>query len=119
MGLCSRCKSRLKRDGLAPKDLFVDHVSKVAQYVRTQYHVQPIIWDDMLRTMTSKELQESALGQLVEPMVWVYVEDIDHFIDGPTWASYSANFDYIWAASAFKGAFGERLFMPNILRHYR
>ena len=52
-------------------------------------------------------------------MVWVYIEDIDHFIDGPTWASYSASFDYIWAASAFKGAFGERLFMPNILRHYR
>ena len=109
----------MKRDNLRVKDLFVDHVSKVAQYVRTQYHVQPIIWDDMLRTMTSRELQESALGHFVEPMVWVYVEDIDHFIDGSTWASYSANFEYIWAASAFKGAFGERLFMPNILRHYR
>eukprot|EP00093_Oithona_nana_P001598 01598.XXX_3514_877_1 [CDS] Oithona nana genome sequencing. len=119
LGLCSRCKSRLKQDNLRVKDLFVDHVSKVAQYVRTQYHVQPIIWDDMLRTMTSRELQESALGHFVEPMVWVYVEDIDHFIDGSTWASYSANFEYIWAASAFKGAFGERLFMPNILRHYR
>ena len=96
-----------------------DHVAKVAQYVKTQYHVQPIIWDDMLRSMSTKELQESQLGTLVEPMVWVYVEDIDHFIDKSTWSSYGSTFEHVWAASAFKGAFGERLFMPNVQRHYR
>ena len=119
IGLCDSCRSAMKNQQKMPKKLFIEHVLKVGQYVRTQYHVQPIIWDDMLRSMTSKELQESGLGRVVEPMVWVYVEDIDHFIDGATWSSYSANFEYMWAASAFKGAFGERLFIPNILRHYR
>ena len=52
-------------------------------------------------------------------MVWVYVEDIDHFVDGDTWRKYSNLFPHLWAASAFKGAFGERLFIPNVLRHYR
>ena len=73
----------------------------------------------MLRSMSTKELQESQLGTLVEPMVWVYVEDIDHFIDKSTWSSYGSTFENVWAASAFKGAFGERLFMPNVQRHYR
>lgn len=119
LGLCHSCRNVLKTKEKMPRDLFIDHVKKVATYVKTQYHVQPIIWDDMLRAMTSRELQESGLGALVEPMVWVYVENVDHFVDGPIWASYSANFENLWAASAFKGAFGERLFMPNILRHYR
>ena len=115
LGLCDSCRKKAQK----PKELFVDHVKRVGQYVRSHYHIQPIIWDDMLRNMNSKELQESQLGKIVEPMVWVYVEDIDHFIDAPIWSSYSANFEYMWAASAFKGAFGERLFIPNILRHYR
>ena len=33
--------------------------------------------------------------------------------------TYSAVFPHLWTASAFKGAFGERLFMPNLHRHYR
>ena len=52
-------------------------------------------------------------------MVWVYVEDIDHFVDGDVWRTYSAVFSHVWTASAYKGAFGERLFMPNLHRHYR
>jgi len=115
LGLCESCRKKAQN----PKELFIDHVQKVAQYVRSRYHIQPIIWDDMLRNMNSKELQESQLSKVVEPMVWVYVEDIDHFVDGPIWSSYSSNFEYMWAASAFKGAFGERMFIPNILRHYR
>ena len=73
------------------------------------------------RTMSVKDLLASGIASngLVEPMVWVYVEDIDHFVDGDTWRTYSAVFAHLWTASAFKGAFGERLFMPNLHRHYR
>jgi len=101
LGLCQKCRNRMKVEEKTPKHLFVDHVTKVAQYVKTQYHVQPIIWDDMLRTMSSKELQETQLGSIVEPMVWVYVEDIDHFIDKTTWSAYGSTFEHVWAASAF------------------
>ena len=43
------------------------------------------------------------LGDLVDLMVWVYVEDIDQFIDTHLWETYSQAFPRIWAASAFKG----------------
>ena len=62
-------------------------------------------------------LQNSGIGSLVEPMIWVYVEDVDRFVDSVTWASYSQVFEHVWSASAFKGAFGERMFSVNIQRH--
>ena len=43
------------------------------------------------------------LGDLVDLMIWVYVEDIDQFIDTHLWETYSQAFPRIWAASAFKG----------------
>ena len=70
-----------------PRAIFLDHVKRVASYVKDNYNVQPIIWDDMLRSMSVKDLLASGIANngLVEPMVWVYVEDIDHFVDGDTW----------------------------------
>jgi len=56
----------------------------------------------MLRTMSVKDLLASGISNLVEPMIWVYVEDIDHFVDGDTWRTYSAVFPNLWTASAFK-----------------
>ena len=50
-------------------------------------------------------------------MVWVYVEDVDRFVDSLTWANYGEVFSHIWAASAYKGAFGERLYAVNVQRH--
>jgi hypothetical protein len=64
--------------------------------------VVPIIWDDMLRTIPSQTLSESGLGKLVEPMIWVYIEDIDRFIDPVTWSSFAETFPHMWTASAFK-----------------
>ena len=100
--------------------LYLEHVKRVASYVRdkSQGRVKPIIWDDMLRSISFEQLHQSRIANYVEPMVWVYVEDIDHFVDGDTWRKYSNLFSHLWVASAFKGAFGERLFIPNVLRHY-
>ena len=50
-------------------------------------------------------------------MVWVYVEDVDRFVDSLTWANYGEVFSHIWTASAYKGAFGERLYAVNVQRH--
>ena len=50
LGLCDSCRKKTQK----PKELFIEHVQKVAQYVRSKYHIQPIIWDDMLRNMNSK-----------------------------------------------------------------
>lgn len=111
LGYCPKCV-RKDRD-----DLFLSHVSRVAQYVRNKYNIIPIIWDDMLRQMSMEKLKEYKLGSLVEPMVWTYVKDIYHFIPESIWIMYSDIFPNIWAASAFKGAFGETLTVPNAKMH--
>ena len=44
-----------------------------------------------------------SLGELVEPVVWNYVEDLDTQYFPDFWSGFAQNFPYIWAASAFKG----------------
>ena len=46
--------------------------------------------------------------------VWVYVSDIDRFVDPLAWAGIGEAFRHVWTASAFKGAFGERLYAVNV-----
>ena len=64
-----------------------------------------------------RRLTDSGIGSLVEPMVWVYAEDIDRFAGWESWEKYAKIFPTIWAAAAFKGAFGETLTIPPITRH--
>lgn len=126
LGQCSVCSEKLMSANNNPnfsggyqdgKTLFLQHVKRVGEYVRHEKRVLPIIWDDMLRTIPAHILHDSKLGSVVEPMVWVYVEDVDRFVDSLTWANYGEVFTHIWAASAFKGAFGERLYAVNVQRH--
>uniref|UniRef100_T1IV42 beta-N-acetylhexosaminidase n=1 Tax=Strigamia maritima TaxID=126957 RepID=T1IV42_STRMM len=111
LGVCSLCNQQ-------PREaLFLSHVARVAQYAREKYHVIPIVWDDMFHHMSTETLRSYDMGNLVEPMLWTYVNDIYRFISPNVWTVYSEVFPYIWAASAFKGAFGETLSIPIISRH--
>lgn len=49
--------------------------------------------------------------------VWVYAEDVYRFVPSSIWEKFAAIFPRIWSASAFKGAFGETLYIPNVKRH--
>ena len=109
LGECSQCL------GNGRTSIFIDHVSRVAQYVNNTHKVTPIIWDDMLRNFIVEEMQP--LANLVEPMVWVYAEDVERFVPSYTWDRYNQVFDYFWTASAFKGAHGETLVAPDVQRH--
>lgn len=100
MGECSRCKNRDRND------LFLSHVRNVANFVHTKWpHLKIVIWDDMLRQMSLNELQSLSTAS-VEPMVWVYTEDIYRFVPLQIWDRYAAAFPTAWTASAFKGAHG-------------
>ena len=90
-------------------------MTRVAQYVNHTYQAIPVIWDDMLRNFMVEEMQP--LAGLVEPMVWVYAEDVERFVPSYTWDRYNQVFDYFWTASAFKGAHGETLVVPDVQRH--
>nr|CAD7447511.1 unnamed protein product [Timema bartmani] len=112
LGECPRCRNQMR------ESLFLAHVTRVATYVRQHYpSVTPIIWDDMLRHLSPQSLEEFRIGELVEPMVWVYAEDVYRFVPSMVWDKLAAVFPYVWAASAFKGAFGETLYIPNVKRH--
>lgn len=112
MGECHRCKSKDRNE------LFMSHVRTVANFVRRKWpNLNVVIWDDMLRQIQLVDLQKSKLGALVEPMVWVYAEDIYRFVSMQTWDKYAQVFPTVWTASAFKGAHGETLILPPARRH--
>lgn len=112
MAECMRCKSR------ARDELFLSHVKTVAQIVKKKSpDLKVVIWDDMMRHISISDLQDSNIGKMVEPMVWVYAEDIYRFITTQTWDKYSTIFETAWVAPAFKGAHGETILLPPVKRH--
>jgi len=109
---CALCQRKFK------DDIFLAHVQRVATYVKNKYkNVIPIIWDDMLRHISASTLREYKLGELVEPMVWVYAEDVYRFAGVNVFEQFSQVFPSYWVASAFKGAFGETFVVPDVNRH--
>lgn len=60
---------------------------------------------------------EEWLAKLVEPMVWVYAEDVYRFAGSYVFDRYAEAFQYFWISSSFKGAFGETLVVPDVGRH--
>lgn len=112
MGECELCRLEIH------DHLFLKHVKNVAEIVHLKYpSVRIIVWDDMLRHISTDVLLEMKLGEHVEPMVWVYAEDIYRFVQPSLWEKYAMVFKTAWAASAFKGAFGETVYIPNAKRH--
>ncbi|KAJ8986020.1 hypothetical protein NQ317_013904 [Molorchus minor] len=112
IGECDICRLEIH------ENLFLSHITNVAQIVHSTHpHLRIIVWDDMLRHLAQQSMLDINLGNLVEPMVWVYAEDIYRFVQPTVWDKYAAVFKTAWAASAFKGAFGETLYIPNAKRH--
>lgn len=112
MGECELCRLELH------ETLFLKHIRNIASIVHRRWpKIQLIMWDDMLRHLTQQTMIDMKLGEIVEPMVWVYVEDIYRFVQPQIWEKYAAVFKTAWAASAFKGAFGETLIVPESKRH--
>jgi len=73
----------------------------ICTQVRDELGMIPIIWDDMLRQQGPR-LIGSELTGIVEPMVWVYTDDITRLVPHYIWHTYASMFPNIWAASAFK-----------------
>ncbi|KAH9388663.1 Hydrolase [Tyrophagus putrescentiae] len=112
IGMCDQCKNK------DHDEIFLSHVEKIAKYVKSKHNVNPIIWDDMLRQFSPEVIKKYDFKKLgVEIMVWTYIDDIYRFIPYSTMITYSEISGAMWGASAFKGAFGETLTVPNIKMH--
>ncbi|XP_065351869.1 hexosaminidase D-like [Cloeon dipterum] len=126
LAMCARCSAELRASQMHQKEhnvfatdprfnIFAAHVARVARLVRDELGMIPIIWDDMLRQQGPR-LIGSELTNLVEPMVWVYTDDITRLVPHYVWHSYASMFPNIWVASAFKGASGEQALVPDVER---
>lgn len=112
LGECPRCREKIH------DQLFLDHVYNIASFIKKKWPgIKVIIWDDQIRQISLDFLKNSAIGKIVEPMIWVYAEDIYKFIQSQAWDKYSQVFPTAWVAGAFKGAFGETLMVPSGRRH--
>merc|ERR550517_27941 len=111
LGECQPCTTNIS----SRNEIFIDHVSRVATYASKTHNVTPIVWDDMLRNLIIEEMKP--LAKLVEPMVWVYAPDVERFAPSYAWDRFNQVFEYMWTASAFKGAHGETLVVPPLNKH--
>ncbi len=66
------------------------------------------------RSIEPQALTDSGIGNLVEPMIRVSTDDVDRTVTSSKWSMYGKVFKNVWAASSFKGSFGERLFVVNL-----
>ncbi|XP_063239618.1 hexosaminidase D-like [Bacillus rossius redtenbacheri] len=115
LGACELCAGSLKE----PRQLFAEHVARVARHVRGLYPgVTPLVWDDMMRQWTVQQLERSGLAELVEPVVWAYTGDISRLVPPYVWHMYGRVFPHVWVAGAFKGAQGETALVPDLRRTF-
>lgn len=117
LGLCKKCHQHMKDSGLNPKQIFFAHVQQVLEHIHTKHPgIQPIMWDDMYRDVDLDTLKASGITDLVDTMVWVYTRG-PYKLPPAKWDEYSAVFDNVWVASAFKGATGPCMFATDIGYH--
>lgn len=109
---CNLCRSS------RPSQLFLNHVITVATFIQNRWpQLKIIVWDDMFRSISQTEMQQMQIGQYVEPMIWDYTVDMYNRITPSLLQIYAGVFPSVWAASAYKGAFGESLNIPPIEKH--
>lgn len=108
-------RSALEALGLGVVDVFVRHVSKVAEFAR-QLPSSPevLVWDDMLRDAEVGKLKE--LAGLVQPVVWSYLPKLQ-FPEG-MWGRYQEAWGTnIWGGSAWRGATGSCALVTPVSYH--
>ncbi|XP_075035406.1 hexosaminidase D-like [Mixophyes fleayi] len=86
--------------------MFLGHLKNVVGFLHTRYpDKDQLMWDDMLRKLSTESIQASGIQQHISPVLWLYnsnfnFKQIDLFI-----SKYEkSGFSKIWFASAFKGA---------------
>ncbi|XP_040296048.1 hexosaminidase D-like [Bufo bufo] len=88
--------------------MFLSHLKNVVSFLHAEFpEKNQLIWDDMLRKLSTKSIRASGITKHVSPVLWLYhgnfnMEQTESFI-----SKYEkSGFTNIWFASAFKGASG-------------
>lgn len=88
--------------------MFLDHVVTVARFiVDKRPGIRLLMWDDMMRKISTSTIKESGLQSLASPVMWFYEAELNEQNMDQLISKYqSVGFKNIWFASAFKGASG-------------
>ncbi|XP_017881030.1 hexosaminidase D-like [Ceratina calcarata] len=105
IGECSRCMDTMFKRKWGKKQLFLDHVSKIARHIRNRYPgLSVLMWDDEFREILPQEIIDRGLHLMVQPVVWKYTTDPEASLTDQLWESYASVWKEVWVATAFKGA---------------
>ncbi|XP_013408589.1 hexosaminidase D-like isoform X1 [Lingula anatina] len=115
IGCCEQCKA-FNADDKQDKELYLYFTGQVLKLMKEKYPDKTcIMWDDMLRNRSLHQLKASGIGDLVEPMVWQYSQQLE--LPEDIWCRYSQVFPSVWIATAYKGATGPAQQATNIAYH--
>lgn len=105
IGECQRCIDEMSRKKWGKQELFLNHVTSIARYIKTKYpYLTLLMWDDEFRDIPSREILNSGLNKLVEPVIWKYTKNPESSLNEQLWDNYADIWPEIWIATAFKGA---------------
>ncbi|KRZ44770.1 Hexosaminidase D, partial [Trichinella pseudospiralis] len=116
-GECARCLDNLYNRQLERQDLILEHIANLSTYIRSEFNKRVLVWHDMLNVMEDRSLEKWSLGDLVEPVVWAYAENLEEYLPLELWKRFEKIFKHVWGASAFKGADGPARYYSNV-NHY-
>uniref|UniRef100_A0A8B9L433 beta-N-acetylhexosaminidase n=1 Tax=Astyanax mexicanus TaxID=7994 RepID=A0A8B9L433_ASTMX len=119
LGQGEQSKEWLSIPGHSIDKLFLSHITTVVEGIRRSYpSLSVIMWDDMLRSMTSDTIKDSGLVGLVQPMLWDYSPVLDVNNSIMLMEKYrSAGLIQQWVASSFKGSTDVHTCVTNTQRH--
>lgn len=109
----------LLNKGKTREDIILEHILKVSRMVKEKLDKQPIVWDDLLRNIDAKKLQQSQLGQYVQPMVLSTMTNPAETLTSDLWSKYRTTFRFMWVASSFKGSTGSGRVMTDAVYHLK
>lgn len=109
LGSCDKCKKFVQNNGKAK--LYLGHIEPILEFLNKN-GIRPIIWDDMMRNWNITELKR--IAKHTDLMCWSYSKDPFTFVKKETMEKFKKASCRIWAASAFKGAEGAYVDVPNI-----
>uniref|UniRef100_A0A493T7Y7 beta-N-acetylhexosaminidase n=1 Tax=Anas platyrhynchos platyrhynchos TaxID=8840 RepID=A0A493T7Y7_ANAPP len=101
--------------------MYLKHIKQVLGFIAARYQgLRALMWDDMLRKISTGALRESGIAKQVSPVVWFYAPDFEVEQIGQFLTKYAeSGFEAVWFASAFKGTTGPAQTWPPLNHHVR
>lgn len=108
LGQCSRCYQYLQNNRNSKNLLFLNHLKNVTSVLKIMYpELRILMWDNQIRSMPMKEIEEIGFNSNIEPVVLKYTNDIYEDLGPTLWENYGKTFKNVWASSAYKGTSGK------------